>query len=217
MAGIFYNRRATHFPEDRHVIFKNIHLLSLLGIQDEGVGYPLKQLSMSDKLSEFMRIKRLGDRQFGILNVGAGWPTKILRRDQYVEIVKGIEPDIRLIILWGNEKEKLFAEHISRETGALISPFLDFPDLILLIQKARFLISGDTLALHLADMVQTPSVGLFGPTAPQRNGSLLEKSIDIFTLLPCSFCYKRKCDTMSCMYSINSDEIIAATRTLYEE
>ncbi len=43
LAALFYSRRAGFFPEERHVIFKNIHLLSVLGIPGTIPDYPLNK------------------------------------------------------------------------------------------------------------------------------------------------------------------------------
>lgn len=61
-----------------------------------------------------------------------------------------------------------------------MSSFLNFHELMELIRQAAIIVTSDTLALHLADLVKTPSLGIFGPTSPARNGSLLPQSIAVF-------------------------------------
>ena len=121
-----------------------------------------------------------------------------------------------IVILWGNEKEKKLAEQISKKTDVLLSPFLNFSELILFIKYSRLILTPDTLALHLADLVKTPSIGIFGPTSPFRNGSLLKKSISIYEKLPCGFCYKKKCGTIECIQKINLEKVIKSIELLYE-
>jgi ADP-heptose:LPS heptosyltransferase len=75
-------------------------------------------------------------------------------------------------------------------------------------------VSGDTLALHLADMAGTPAVGVFGPSSPARNGPLRPGSATVQRRLDCSFCYRRRCDTMACLRGIASEEIIAAAKRI---
>jgi len=83
-----------------------------------------------------------------------------------------------------------------------------------LIKSALLVISGDTLALHLADMTKTPAVGIFGPSSPQRNGPLFSQSRVIYQKQQCSFCYRRKCDTMTCLREIVIADIVAAARKI---
>ena len=122
-----------------------------------------------------------------------------------------------MALLWGNQKEKLIAEDVSKETEVPVVPFLSFTELIAFIRSASLLITADTLALHVADMVNTPSVGYFGPTLPARNGSLLEESVAVWNQLPCSNCYKKKCDRADCLRSINLDQITTSVGKINEK
>ena len=153
---------------------------------------------------------------FLIVNIGGGWESKLMHIHQYIKIINGIKNKYKTVILWGNEKEKKVAEEISQKTGAVMSDFFNFSELILFITYSRLIVTGDTLALHLADLVKTPTVGIFGPTSPFRNGSLIEESISIYEKLPCGFCYKKKCDTIECIRKINIGKIIKSIEKLYE-
>lgn len=211
-AALFYSRRAPYFPEDRHVIFKNMHLLSLLGIRAAAVEYPGQEWRPSRQLSAFLAQSNLGDKGWVILNVGGGWPTKILSEKQWLQIATGLKNDYQVVMLWGTEKERETATAVSRLSGVRLAPFLNFSDLIFFIARARLVISGDTLALHLADMTRTPAVGIFGPSSPQRNGPLFSGSCALYRELACSFCYRRKCDTMGCLRDMATEDIIEAAR-----
>ncbi len=78
MAALFYSRRAVLFPEAQHVIFKNIHLLSVLGINETIVEYPLKKLPASPQLRQLLAELNWPDKRYIILNIGGGWATKVL-------------------------------------------------------------------------------------------------------------------------------------------
>jgi len=196
------------------VIFKNIHLLSLLGILATTVDYPLKEPQASQRLQRFMAGLGWPGRRYVVLNIGGGWPTKVLSAAQWVEIAEGLRPDFPLVLLWGNDAEKRLAATVERNSGTAIAPFMNFSDLISFIARALLVISGDTLALHLADMTRTPAVGIFGPSSPRRNGPLFPGSRAIFQEQPCSFCYRRKCATMTCLKDIVSADIVAAAREI---
>jgi len=214
MAALFYSRRVAYFPEDRHVIYKNMHLLSLLGISAAAVEYPVQEWRPSRQLSEFLEQNNLGDKCWIILNVGGGWPSKILSEKQWLQIAAGLKNDYQVVMLWGNEKERETAAAVARQSGVRLAPFMNFNDLIYFIAHALLVISGDTLALHLADLTRTPAVGIFGPSSPRRNGPLFSGSRVVFRELGCSFCYRRKCDTMSCLRDIVTEDIIEAARKI---
>ena len=217
LAGYFYRYHGKEFDEKRHVILKNLDLLAFLGIKPQKIEYPLLQTNQESRVQRFMQDHGLRPKQFIILNIGGGWQSKILTREQNLEIVNRLKKNYSLVLLWGNEKESRAAERISRETGIPRTDFLRFHELFDFIRQARLMITADTLALHVADMVKTPSVGIFGPTDPERNGSLLTQSRAVFEKTSCSFCYKKKCDTMACLKHIDIDEIERAVKILHEK
>lgn len=216
----FYSEKAGFYEESNHVIYKNMHLLSLLNIENKlnrGPSYPLNSFHESEALKEFMQENRLEEGKFIVINVGGGWQSKILKLDQYIDIVRQLNQRFKVVVLWGNGGEKAMARSIVSATGAVMSMFFNFDELIAFIKQAGLVITADTLALHIADMVGTPSVGIFGPTLPERNGSLLKQSLAIYEKMPCSFCYKKKCDTIACMQNINTNKIVTSAENIYEK
>ena len=216
----FYNKCSDYFDENKHVIFKNMDLALFasgsLNLNFE-IYYPLKQLQPTENLNNFIHENNLDKNKFIIVNIGGGWNTKVLEPDQFIFIINKLKTKFKTVILWGNINEKRVAEKISGLTNTIMTYFMKFDELILFIKYATIIITGDTLALHIADMVKTPSVGIFGPTSPQRNGSLLEESVNVFKKLPCSFCYKKKCDRIECLRQIDINKIIKAVYDIYEK
>ncbi len=234
---------AGHAHHAHHVVLKNIHLANFNGriaaltpppplpppllhsndkkeMDWERIKVKLADLSPWEKdVREFLARHGLEINNFLTINVGGGWESKLLHPEQHIEIVNGIREKYgcRVVILWGNEKEQKVAQEVSQKTGAVMADFFNFSRLLLFIRHSRVLVSGDSLPLHLADLVKTPSVGIFGPTSPFRNGSLMPDSISIYEKLPCGFCYKKKCGTIDCIKNLNTDKIIQAIGTLYEK
>lgn len=217
LSAVFYNRTPPYFAEGRHVIFKNIHLLSPLGIVGEELIYPFRKPAPSVLLQNFLQESGLATGKWMVVNVGGGWPSKVLQSEQLEHLTQSLTRCFRVILLWGNTVEGRVAGRIAEKTGAVLPPLLNFGDLIYLLQRGALLISADTLALHLADMVRTPSIGIFGPTSPVRNGSLLPESVAIREKLECQFCYRRKCDTMECIRKIDLTEIVRVAERMYNE
>jgi heptosyltransferase-1 len=226
-----------------HVVLKNIHLANFNGriaaltpppplptllphanglkeMDWDRIKVQLADLSPWEKdVQEFLARHGLEIKNFLALNVGGGWESKLLFLGQYIDIVNGVREKYgcRVVILWGNEKEQKVAQEISQKTGSVMADFFNFSQLLLFIQYSRVLVSGDSLPLHLADLVKTPSVGIFGSTSPFRNGSLLQDSVSIYEKLPCGFCYKKKCGTIECIKNLDIHKIIQAIGTLYEK
>jgi heptosyltransferase I len=107
-----------------------------------------------------------------MLNVGAGWPTKVWPQERQVAFaqecaVRGLP----LVLLWGSPDEQLIAKAIVAASPATrLAPSTTIPQLGGLIAQARVLVSGDTGPLHLGLALGVPAVGLFGPVPAERNG-----------------------------------------------
>jgi len=224
-ARFFYKRKASSFDETQHVIFKNIHLVRDLLIEDAEpstgelplVEYPIKRSPASPKLKHFLDSCELEENSFIILNVGGGWETKLLSIEQNINLVEQIKSRFKIILLWGTDKEKIKAKKISAVTGVPVADFFDFSELIEFIRQSRLIVTADTLAMHLADAVNIPSVGIFGPTSPFRNGSLLKQSVAVYENYYCGFCYRKKCDTIDCIKNIKTGSIVDAIDKVIEK
>lgn len=216
LAGFAYQRHAEPFDENRHVIYKNLHLLSAAGIPSGPVRFPDVQVQPSEAVVIFLEQADLERKKFILLNVGGGWLTKRLQVDQWLALIQQMAGR-SMALLWGNPSEREVALEISRGSGVRETPCLDFYDLIWLIGQAGVVVSGDTLPLHLADVTETPSVGFFGPTNPARNGSLLPESISISLDMECKFCYRRVCETARCMKELPLERIASAVDSILKE
>lgn len=222
-AGYFYKKQVAPFDENRHVVLKNIHLVGESVSSNPApapahvIEYPLEPIPISRDLERFLSENNLEKNNYLILNIGGGWQSKILDIDQYIEIINRIKAMYKVVILWGNGKERTFAREISRQTGVSMTLLFDFSELIQFIKYSRLVVTSDTLALHIADMVKKVSIGVFGPTSPWRNGSLLKESVSIYDKLSCGFCYKKKCASKNCIKKINIEKIIESIETIYEK
>lgn len=76
-----------------------------------------------------------------------------------------------------------------------------------LIKKMDALVTGDTMALHLALAVRTPVIGLFGPTCFQEI-DFYDRGEAIVVRRDCSPCYRKTCkEQTSCMHDIKPDKV----------
>lgn len=106
-----------------------------------------------------------------VINPGAGHPSKMWPVSSFVELVRAIrlkgmyDP----LVIWG-PGERSRAEEIARASSARLAPRTSFRELAYLLRRASLMISGDTGPIHLAAVIGTPAIGLYGPTNPRRNG-----------------------------------------------
>jgi len=215
-AAFFYKQRISVPPEAVHIIDINLSLLTALGITGHEYLFPLKMLQPSMQLETFLQ-KNFGQIRPVVLNVGGGWSTKRLTREQLYLLVEHLQGRLPLLLLWGNSAEEVIAREVARRFPVVVSTFFNFSELIVLLQRSAMLISGDTLALHLADLLRVPLVAFFGPTDPRRNGPRFSKQIIFFNQLDCSFCYRRKCAKIECMLSLKIEEMAERIMQFYDE
>jgi heptosyltransferase-1 len=78
-----------------------------------------------------------------------------------------------------------------RETSA-IAPETDLQQLTALIKRCRLLITGDTGPLHIASALRVPTVALFGPSDPVRNGPYGQSHAIVRSPIPPATHWQRK-------------------------
>lgn len=192
-----------------------------LGLRYQGEPYRL-DLTEADRAAAVRRFEgfesvRPVERWIGI-NPGAGkvFAYKAWREEGYIELIRNIyakRPDAGFVLLGGADEKELMAR-IALATGE--APVFNggtdntLGEFAALIDRCDVLVSGDTLAMHLALARQRRSVAIFGPTC--------EQEIDLFGLgekirtpIECSPCYRRTCDkSPTCQDLIPESRVIEA-------
>jgi lipopolysaccharide heptosyltransferase I len=81
------------------------------------------------------------------------------------------EAGARVLVLWGPGEESLARQVADGPAGPVaLAPPTDLDHLVELLRRCRLVIAGDTGPLHLAAALDTPCLGLYGPTRAERNG-----------------------------------------------
>jgi ADP-heptose:LPS heptosyltransferase len=215
----FYHRVLEKPGEEMHVARLNLELALAAG----GARIQL-QTGLTASEEDWQTIEtRLAEAQLSqyvIINPGGAWPTKRWKTSNYAELADKIygELNLRVVITTGPEEGHLYRE--IRDVCATRVPAhfpVTFMQLIPLCLKARLFVGGDTGPFHLACALGTPTVGIFGPTSPVRNGPLSLQDQTVFHKLHCSFCYGRTCPTQNECMDIGVDEVFGAVVRRLEE
>lgn len=152
-----------------HVIDQQLGLLAGIGLAPPAAWrFPLPPWAAERAWARRWLDERGLDRAW-MLNVGAGWPTKVWPEERLQACAAACRERPGLL-LWGSPGERAVAARIAAATGAAMAPDTSIPQLAGLLDRAGVLISGDTGPLHLARALGTPAVGLFGPVPMARNG-----------------------------------------------
>ncbi len=110
-----------------------------------------------------------------LLHPGAGWGAKRWPIERYAQLgaILSRETGHRILIHAAPSEVELGAALASQLRALRVDPLLLSPtvgQLIELTRRATLAIGGDTGPLHLAAALGKPTIGIFGPTDPLRNG-----------------------------------------------
>jgi heptosyltransferase-1 len=166
-----------------HVVDRNMELLAPLGIKRPRVQFELSECRASAQVAERIISDAGLQSGYAIINVGAGWPSKLWPTDRYVAVARHLRKNWNLqsLVLWfGDEERRLASEVIAGSAeSSVLAPLTTLPELAALARRAQLFIGSDTGPLHLSAAVDTPCVGLYGPWPADRHGPYGEKHIAI--------------------------------------
>lgn len=154
-----------------HVVDRFRELLGPLGItKPKPVRFdlPHNREAETTMLARRTAAKIVGD--FAVINVGAGWGSKVWPAESYAQTARHLytRHGLPSIVVWGGAQEREAAETVVRLAGdgATLAPPTSLVELAALLRSATLFVGSDTGPLHLAAALDVPCVGLYGPTNP---------------------------------------------------
>lgn len=199
-----------------HVVDTNLRLVSLL-TPANGSG-PLIPLNIPPQAERTVN-ERLGQAGLDpqgqrpvLINPGAGWTTKVWPAQRYAQLGAEVEQrlGIPVVYTYGPGEEGLIEQVRQTLQPDSVRTFpTSILELAALCRRSRLMVAGDTGPLHLATALGVPVVAVMGPTTASRNGPIDLRDEVVQRHLPCSDCYKRKCNAFICM-NITVPEVLRA-------
>ena len=200
--------------EGGHVILKNLRLLEAVGVHETEISFPLA--TPPSAALDALRTAIGADTRFALVNPGAAWPNKRWPPERFGELASFIREACGLtpVVLWGPGEEALASATIAASGGAaVLAPPTDVTGVVALARAATLFVSGDTGPLHLAAAVGTPTVSVFGPTDPARNGPFAAVDVAVSRYDTCGCHYDRQCHQSDwCLASMPVSEVCAAVQ-----
>ncbi|MCA9484847.1 MAG: lipopolysaccharide heptosyltransferase I [Nitrospina sp.] len=206
--------RTRHIP---HVVDKNLALLKPLGIGADSPGFNLgarpEALAYIDE--QLHNLLPAGSPKPVALHAGVGYPTKAWPLERFAALADRIrrELEVPVLLTWGpgdRDRAETIRE-LMEETGHLAPETASLQQALALYTRIRLFISGDTGPLHLCAALEVPTVSIYGPTDPARNGPYGPAHEVVMEPQPCSFCFKRSCPTdTECMQAVDVDRVFEA-------
>jgi len=209
-AASLYTQRVA--PVATHVVEMNLALAHAAGAGEAPAEFPLRVSSGAEAwIEQQLAPRKLED--FYVLCPGGGWRSKCWPAEQYGHLHRRLagRHGWRGIVTYGPGERALAeaARMVAGEPEPLVLG-TDIPQLMALLRRAKFVVAGDTGPLHLAAALDTPVVGLFGPTDPQRNGPYGQLDSVVRNAGPADTTYQRGRDYSPLMQSIRVEQVIEA-------
>jgi len=145
------------------------------------------------------------------------WPVNHVK--SLVELINKNLSSYKVVLLGDSESCEIAKEIESQTTRVPINLCgkTALSDLPSVIKRLKVFITPDTATLHLAQALDIPTIGLFGPTDPSRHAVKSKNLYIICKELLCSFCYKPKCKldkTNLCMEKISPQEVFSQIKEI---
>lgn len=207
---------------DVHEVHRYLRVLRLLDIKEASDTLEFWHTD-ADREAIWDRLHAVGisstDRLVAI-NVGTTWRTKqwdIANFAKVIQQIVGRIPSIK-VVLTGSPVERELTVGLPTSLPVInLVGETSILELGALLERCEVCLTCDSGPMHIAAAVGTPTVALFGPTAPVRHKpygtghTVIEKSV------ACRPCYKRRCyreDTPHlCMTKIDTAEVVKALET----
>ncbi len=210
----------------RHFIAEYLALAALLDAPPDGVTMDLV-VGQSARLAVDAWLTRhgLADARLVVLHPGAKWPPKRWPAEGFAGLVRWLAQDAGLAaILVGDSADAPVHESIRSLAGPTpaFDPGLGLLGLAALLERAALFIGNDSGPMHAARAVGTPTIGIFGPTDPQRSGPMgpaAEAPVAPIECRPCRLYYTaERCERGHnfCMDGVTVGAVEQAARRLLE-
>jgi heptosyltransferase-2 len=152
------------------------------------------------------------------LATGAGgrWPLKQWREDGFAELIERLltthAGKVQIVLLGGPEEREKNARLKKRFGSSVIDAGCENPvrRFAALIGCCDVVVTGDTLAMHLALALERRTVVLFGPTS-HHEIELFGLGEKVYPAMDCLCCYLTACDKKpNCMDEITTSMVHSA-------
>jgi lipopolysaccharide heptosyltransferase I len=222
LSTVFTNMHGPLVDPRVHVVDQSVELLQALDVATTERRFTIPLTEADEHFAEraWRELGLRSDVPVVVLCPGAAWKTKQWGELNFARLNDALirRFQVRTLLTWGPGEESLI-QRVVRATAytPAIAPATTLLQLAALIARSRAFVGGDTGPLHLAAAVGTPTVALFGPSSPQRNGPYGPGHVVLHRELPCSHCYQRTCNHWECLPSIEVDMVVNAVGKLLEK
>lgn len=121
------------------------------------------------------------EKKYFVFLHGTTWKTKHYPEKYWEQLLQfAAENNTAVYLPWGNETEKNRAERFAKNhANAHVLPKLSIAQLATILKNASAVVAVDTGLGHLSAALSTPTISLYGPTDPNKVGTLGQNQIHL--------------------------------------
>jgi len=213
----FLNERLPPYDPDRHALDRYLDVARYLGAEVGDVlvrdpWTPAEEHQFSNRLD---RLTGKGESPLVVCHPMSRWQTKLWPKAKFARLAAEMVERLQATVVFTGSAEDRdeIAAVLNEAGGSGIHNWAgttNLRELAYLCKRASVVISTDSGPMHLAAVLNTPVVALFGPTAPWRTGPYGIRHRVLRMELDCSPCFQRTCGTVECMTAIEVDDVFRA-------
>ena len=202
-------RRGTHVVEQS---------AALLG---EATGVALTpttaEIALDRRIEESVERGYTFRRPLAMLAPAAGWGAKQWPADRFGELARQLKArGFDVTVNAHRADDPLAGEVLAASAGTAQVSAGNVAELIALMRRTDLFIGGDSGPMHLAAALAVPTVALFGPTSPERNGPWGPGPTRVLRDPLSATTYKRTAETDPGLARISVEQVLAAINELQQ-
>jgi ADP-heptose:LPS heptosyltransferase len=151
-----------------------------------------------------------------VLALGSSWESKDWPPSGYAELIRHllVHKDLRVALVGDSSQVPLGdkLQSISGKTVINLAGMTNLTELVGILSLSAVSAGPDTGVGHLASLIGTPYVSLFGPTDPARVAPFGSEELVLTSYVPCRPCGRRVCPGLknACMRLIAPEDVATA-------
>ncbi|MCL2790065.1 MAG: glycosyltransferase family 9 protein [Desulfobulbus sp.] len=210
---LFQHRILEVASQSMHAVEKNLLFCSFLGCMPQKEDFYLSTSQTDEQqAAEFLGASGVKPGQrFLYINPTARWQSKFWIAARWSSLCDRLEAEGVRTVFGGGPGDLAHIQSIvdtMTHEACIAAGRLNLPASIALMKKAAAYVGVDTGPMHIAAMVGTPVVALFGPTHPERVRPYgVRHAVVRADGLDCLCCRKRDCSHQRCMEGITTDMV----------
>lgn len=208
-------------PGEKYEMEYDIDLAEALGcrVLDRHIDFEIDRESIR-KIDAILEREGISQEDIVIGVHPGGMPSRRWPLENFSEFIREMNKKVecRFIITGGRDEVNL-AETLIEIIGTGVTGLagrLSIKELGALIERCNLYISNDTGPMHIAAILKTPLVAIFGPGDIVRFDprNISDKTIVLYQRVECAPCEITQCESLKCLKAISPEDVVDASMKL---